>query len=133
MKKQYSIKLFFVLMIGLFSLSGCSVMEPRISKEYKVRTGSMEEGFQCAEKSIDVISTEQPNWESKVTKKDTSNKVFETGDFQEWNKMGFRVKINFYEDSIIIDLKGSGPYLTDIGVEQALNGFAPLIVNCLNK
>ncbi len=126
-------KLFFTLLFGLFSISGCSVIEPHISKEYKVYTGSIEEGFQCAEKSIDLISTEQPNWESKVTKRDSLNKVFETGDFEEWNKMGFRVKINFYEDSIQIDLKGSGPYLTDLGVEQALNGFAPLIVNCLKK
>lgn len=124
--------LFFGLVI-MFAMSGCSVIEPHISKEYKVQAHSIEKDFQCAEESINFISKAQPNWETKITKKDTSARVFETGNYDEWNRMWFRVKIKFYDDYVRIDVKGSGLYLSDLGVEKALNDFAPLLIECINK
>ncbi len=124
------------LFIGLavaFGMNGCSIIEPHIHKEYKVKTKSIEKDFQCAEESINLISKAQPNWKTKITKKDTISRVFETGDYDEWNRMWFRVKIKFYDDYIRIDIKGSGLYLKDLGVKKALNDFAPLLIKCLNK
>ncbi|MDD3775463.1 MAG: hypothetical protein PHV08_05845 [Sulfurovaceae bacterium] len=117
----------------VFGLGGCSAIEPHISKEYKVQARSIEKDFKCAEESISIISKAQQNWETKITKKDVSARVFETGDYDEWNRMWFRVKIKFYDDYIRIDVKGSGLYLKDLGVEKALNDFAPLLIKCLNK
>lgn len=127
------LKLFIGSLVAMLIFSGCSAIEPHISKEYELQTSSIEKDFKCAEESIGIISKAQQNWETKITKKDVNGRVFETGDYDDWNRMWFRVKIKFYDDHIRIDVKGSGLYLKDLGVEKALNDFAPLLLKCLNK
>lgn len=88
--------------------------------------------FGCAEKSIATFRESSRFWPA-VTVNDPARKVFETGDYDATNVGGFRVRMTHSEDSHLakIEIKGAGPYYTDLGVDKAMANFKASLQTCL--
>ncbi|MFB9037892.1 hypothetical protein [Xanthomonas arboricola] len=88
--------------------------------------------FDCAEISISKLSATDSSW-SEVTRKDSLNGVLESGNFEEKNLAGFRMRIERPQGSsqAKITLKGGGAYFFDLGVDKAMNDFKTLLGSCV--
>lgn len=88
--------------------------------------------FGCAEKSIATFRESSRFWPA-VSVNDPTRKVFETGDYDATNVGGFRVRMTYSEDKRLaqIEIKGAGPYYTDLGVDKAMTDFKASLRTCL--
>jgi hypothetical protein len=88
--------------------------------------------FGCAEKSIAAFRKSSRFWPA-VSVNDPARQVFETGDYDAGNVGGFRVRMTYSESEHLaqIEIKGAGPYYTDLGVDQAMADFKGSLKACL--
>lgn len=88
--------------------------------------------FGCAEKSIAAFRETSRFWPA-VSLNDPARQVFETGDYDAGNVGGFRVRMTYSESEHIaqIEMKGAGPYYTDLGVDKAMTDFKNSLQACL--
>lgn len=89
--------------------------------------------FDCAQRRLDELRKQDALWDAKVTLRDLSAGILETGDFSEDNVTGFRVRLAYRHTTGTIDLrmKGAGAYFVDLGVDQALAQFNQGFNTCL--
>jgi hypothetical protein len=95
---------------------------------------SVEAVFSCVENSVRPLHREQSFWSDQVTRRDDRAGIIETGNFEENNVIGFRVRVQFTPESkeVSILIKGAGAYFTDLGVEKALVDFDARMQACLS-
>lgn len=88
--------------------------------------------FGCAEKSIATFRESSRFWPA-VSVNDPARQVFETGDYDASNVGGFRVRMTYSEEEHLaqIEIKGAGPYYTDLGVDKAMVDFKASLQTCL--
>lgn len=88
--------------------------------------------FDCAETSITKLSETSSSW-PKVTRKDDAKGVLESGNFEEENRSGFRMRIERAQGAgqARITLKGAGAYFVDLGVEQAMKDLKASLNSCV--
>ncbi len=88
--------------------------------------------FDCAETSITQLSETSSSW-PKVTRKDDAKGVLESGNFEEENRSGFRMRIERPQGAgqARITLKGAGAYFVDLGVEQAMKDLKTSLDSCV--
>lgn len=88
--------------------------------------------FGCAERSIAAFRESSRFWPA-VTVNDPARQVFETGDYEAANVGGFRVRMTYSEREHLaqIEIKGAGPYYTDLGVDKAMADFKGALQGCL--
>ncbi|UYB51298.1 hypothetical protein OCJ37_15045 [Xanthomonas sp. AM6] len=88
--------------------------------------------FDCAETSISKLSETSSSW-PKVTRKDDAKGVLESGNFEEENRSGFRMRIERPQGAgqARITLKGAGAYFVDLGVEQAMKDLKASLDSCV--
>lgn len=88
--------------------------------------------FDCAETSIAQLSETSSSW-PKVTRKDAAKGVLESGNFEEANRSGFRMRIERVQGAgqARIALKGAGAYFADLGVAQAMQDLKVTLGSCI--
>ncbi|WP_260676264.1 hypothetical protein [Xanthomonas graminis] len=88
--------------------------------------------FDCAETSIAQLSETSSSW-PKVTRKDAANGVLESGNFEDANRSGFRMRIERAQGTsqAKITLKGAGAYFADLGVAQAMQDLKTALGSCI--
>ncbi|WIH05888.1 hypothetical protein KHF85_05340 [Xanthomonas translucens pv. graminis] len=88
--------------------------------------------FDCAETSIAHLSETSSSW-PKVTRKDAANGVLESGNFEDANRSGFRIRIERAQGvgQAKIALKGAGAYFADLGVAQAMQDLKTALGSCI--
>jgi len=88
--------------------------------------------FDCAEASIAHLSETSSSWPT-VTRKDAANGVLESGNFEDANRSGFRMRIERAQGAgqARIALKGAGAYFADLGVAQAMQDLKTALGSCI--
>jgi len=88
--------------------------------------------FDCAETSIAHLSETSSSW-PKVTRKDAARGVLESGNFEDANRSGFRMRIERAQGAgqARIALKGAGAYFADLGVAQAMQDLKTALGSCI--
>ncbi|WP_369914385.1 hypothetical protein AB8810_16895 [Xanthomonas sp. NCPPB 3005] len=88
--------------------------------------------FDCAETSIARLSETSSSW-PKVTRKDDARGVLESGNFEDANRSGFRMRIERAQGAgqARIALKGAGAYFADLGVAQAMQDLKTALGRCI--
>ncbi len=87
--------------------------------------------FDCAESSIASFAKESSSWPG-VTRRDVAAGILESGEFDEENRTGFRVRIERTSPTAAgIEMKGAGAYFVDLGVDQAMADFKASLEACL--
>jgi hypothetical protein len=88
----------------------------------------------CVENVVLALAGEDDRWNPRVTRKDIDAGILETGDFDEENRSGFRVKVVFDRNTrrMHVGLKGAGAYFVDMGVESAIGEFDSATRRCLS-
>lgn len=117
-------------------LSGCGVYEalggmPRERGELPVGIASNSQVFDCAHHTVLTLKEGESSWISRVTRRDDKAGIWETGDFDESNRGGFRLRLRTKPGRLRIDLKGGGAYYHDLGVERGLREFRQQMEQCL--
>jgi len=89
--------------------------------------------FVCVEESVRALHRAQSLWNDRVTRRDLSAGLIETGDFDDDNVIGFRVRVRSAPGSseATVQIKGAGAYFTDLGVDKALSDFEAGMRACL--
>ena len=89
----------------------------------------------CAERSIQALARGNSHWIGQPTVKDIPGGRFETGDFDEENIIGFRVRLVVKTGepaaSAALTIKGAGPYFSDLGVDAAMKSLVDETRKCL--
>ena len=109
-------------------------IEPLASREIQVPPGTAAPRIlACAEKTVLSLHKTRGVWDTRITLKDQAGGRFETGNFSEMNVMGFRVRVGFDARASIaqVQVKGAGPYFTDLGVDSAIETFVQQTTACL--
>ncbi|UKE49953.1 hypothetical protein KCU57_14650 [Xanthomonas translucens] len=88
--------------------------------------------FDSAETSIAQLSETSSSW-PKVTRKDAANGMLESGNFEDANRSGFRIRIERAQRAgqARIALKGVGAYCADLGVAQAMQDLKTALGSCI--
>jgi len=88
--------------------------------------------FDCAETSIAHVSETSSSW-PKVTHKDAAKGVLESGNFEDANRSGFRMRIERAQGAgqARIALKGAGAHFADLGVAQAMQDLKTALGSCI--
>ncbi len=89
--------------------------------------------FSCAEDVVQALNRDNELWDNEVTRRDIASAILETGDFEEENKSGFRLRIRVDPQAGVaeITLKGAGAYFVDLGVDDGLREFVGKMKGCL--
>ena len=124
----------------LLSFSGCSIFELHIGHRTSTEIpfddgGNLEKVFECAGNIVTNLHTEKDAWWSdKITVKDLELGILETGNFSKNNIAGIRVKLlhNRVRNTLVVDLKATGPYCIDLGVNAAMDDFISKMLVCLS-
>jgi hypothetical protein len=89
----------------------------------------------CAEQTVASLARKDSRWDARITHRNASHGVVESGNFGEENESGFRVRVQLHarRNKVEIDLKGAGPYFKDMGVEDAIETFQRTFVQCLPR
>lgn len=90
--------------------------------------------FACAERSVIALHAKNQFWNTRITRRDPDDGALETGDFPDDNIGGFRIRLRYPSgaNQVKIDIKGAGPYYSDLGVDQALDDFKAELSRCLS-
>lgn len=77
--------------------------------------------FDCAEAAVSDLSQTSSSW-PKITLRDESKGVLESGDYPADDKTGFRMRLERINagTGIRVHLKGAGAYYVDLGVQKAI-------------
>jgi hypothetical protein len=88
----------------------------------------------CVESVVLTLARQDDRWDARVTRKDTAAGILETGNFDEENESGFRVRVAFDRKTGTMDfaLKGAGAYFVDMGVESAIAEFDSAMRRCIS-
>lgn len=120
-------------------ITGCGMFEsvgvlPRKFDEISIQANTTTPiVLACTEKTIGKLAQQEKNWIPEVTKKDLSMGILETGNFEQTNVVGFRVKAEYNSERglLKLDLKGSGLYHTDLGVADGMESLKRGIQDCV--
>lgn len=124
-----------------FLLIGCVMTNqlmkaPSVSDSIPVRQGTTAEVIIfCAESVVKTMAQNDDRWDARITRRDMDAGILETGNFEEENESGFRIKMDFdpRAGKVNIVLKGAGAYFVDLGVETAIVEFNTAMRECLIK
>lgn len=99
------------------------------------QSATAEEVISCAENIVRTLARDDDRWDARVTRRDVDAGILETGNFEEENESGFRVRIGFERKTgkIDVSLKGAGAYFVDLGVKTAIVEFNSSMRECLVK
>lgn len=88
--------------------------------------------FTCTEDTIARFSDTSSSW-PKVTRKDAAKGVLESGNFEDANRSGFRMRIERAQGAgqARIALNGAGAYFADLGVAQAMQDLKTALGSCI--
>jgi hypothetical protein len=130
----------FMLICFCTLLSSCAVVEwfliPAANDTLQVRPNtSTEQVFSCAELTLKLLRQANGQWQNNITKREVSSGIFETDNFPTSRGMGFRVRLVYepQENILEMDLKGTGLYFSDLGVDQGIIQFKEILDDCLSK
>ena len=124
-----------LLLIGCVMTSRL-MKAPSISDSIPVRQGTATAVvLYCAESAVQTMAQNDDRWDARITRKDMDAGILETGNFEEENESGFRIKMDYDPRAGRIDivLKGAGAYFVDLGVEAAIVEFNDAMRECLMK
>lgn len=122
-----------LLLVGCV-MSNRPMKAPAASGSVSVPAGMrIEAVFSCAEEVVQTLNRDNELWDNKVTRRDIASAILETGDFEEDNKSGFRLKMRVDPQAGVaeITLKGAGAYFVDLGVDDGLREFVGKMNGCL--
>ncbi|GKS96291.1 hypothetical protein [Acidovorax sp. SUPP2825] len=88
--------------------------------------------FDCAAASLARMSEASSAWPG-ITRRDDAQGLLESGHFPEWNRSGFRMRIERPPGGgeATLTLKAGGAYLADLGAAQAMNDFEAVLRPCI--
>ena len=82
-----------LLLVGCV-MSNRPMKAPTASGSVSVPAGVQTEAvFSCAEEVVKTLNRDNELWDYEVTRRDLASATLETGDFDEENKSGFRLKM----------------------------------------
>ena len=127
--------------VATIALMGCSMDKlpmkaPSASDYVDTPVGiSADSLVSCAESAVMQLERGDDRWDKRVTLKDAQAGIIETGNFQEENESGFRVRVAFAPEKNRADiaLKGAGAYFVDLGADEAMAEFKKAISKCLSN
>lgn len=133
-----------MLLASTVVLGGCSSINALIVKAiFRVPTAQttiqvaagvpVEQVFDCAQDQVHELKKQNGFWDSRITLRDVSAGILESGNFQEDNVIGFRLRLEYQRAASAANLriKGVGIYFADLGVEKALASFSEGFDACL--
>ena len=134
--KKVIVALFLsLLMIGCVMTSQL-MKAPSVSDSIPVRQGTTAEVVvSCAESAVRTMAQNDDRWDARITRKEMDAGILETGNFEEENESGFRIRMDFdpRAGKVNVVLKGAGAYFVDLGVEAAIVEFNTAMRECLMK
>lgn len=88
--------------------------------------------FACTEQAIVHLRAGNSAWQP-VSLRDEGAGVLESGDYQQRNRTGLRIRLlhRSGSDSAQLLLRGAGAYFTDLGVEAAADQLQTAIMACV--
>lgn len=91
--------------------------------------------FACAETDVQDMHRHDEQWSARITRRDIAAGRFETGDFDESNVMGYRVRLarTHAEPRAALSVRAAGPYFTDLGADRALSAYRTALVKCVAR
>lgn len=116
-------------------MNGFGEAAPFASKRISLAAATAAENVvSCAERNISELAAKDDRWDARVTKRDASTGLLESGNYDAENESGFRVRVQMGAngESVDIGLKGAGAYFTDLGVDDAINTFSASLERCLS-
>jgi hypothetical protein len=136
-RKAWIVLVFFcIIFLTGYLMNNLLMKAPSASASIQAPAGmSAEAVLSCAETTVQKLASDDDRWDARVTRKDIEAGTLETGDFEEENESGFRVKVSFDRrtSKIGIALKGAGAYFVDLGVESAIGEFNSAMNQCLAR
>jgi hypothetical protein len=122
------------------ALGGCALGHPGMTVPSTQQTVATSEGLgvenalTCVEVTVASLRTQDDRWIATITARQPHHGLIETGNFPDDNQVGFRVRGVFHPDRhhLVLTLKGSGVYHTDLGVEAAGEQLARELAPCLD-
>jgi hypothetical protein len=128
-----------IVWVLLLLLVGCVMSNrpmkaPAASGSVSVPAGMQTEAvFLCAEEVVQSLNRGNELWDKEVTRRDIASAILETGDFEEDNKSGFRLRMRVDPQAGVAEimLKGAGAYFVDLGVDDGLREFVGKMNGCL--
>lgn len=120
------------LIIGGCSVNGTPGPAPKRTDAISLPAGlDTERLFDCAESSIASFARESSSWPG-VSRRDAAAGVLESGEFEEENRGGFRIRLERTSPTAAkIEMKGAGAYFVDLGVDRAMTDFKASLATCL--
>lgn len=130
----------------LFNFSSCAFIEdkfliPKSTVKIAVKENNdPDRVFNCLNNTISFLRKNAVSfprksrtsiWGQNLAK--VNNQLFQTRDFDEFNIIHIRIRANYLLDEkiVILELKASGPFYADIGIDKELENLAYGTKNCL--
>ena len=91
--------------------------------------------FACADTSLQDLRRREEQWNMRITRRDVAAGRFETGDFDEANVMGYRIRLarTDAEPRATLRVRAAGPYFTDLGPDRALSAYRTVLTECVAR
>lgn len=91
--------------------------------------------FACADTTLQDLHRRDEQWNVRITRRDVVAGRFETGDFDEANVMGYRVRLarSDAEPRVALSVRAAGPYFTDLGADRALAAYRTALSQCVAR
>ena len=91
--------------------------------------------FACADTILQDLHRRDEQWNARITRRDVVAGRFETGDFDEANVMGYRVRLarTDAEPRADLSVRAAGPYFTDLGADRALAAYRTALSRCVAR
>lgn len=134
-KKWIFVMFLSILLLG-YAMNSQLMKAPSASDSIQApQSVTAEEVISCAENIVRTLARDDDRWDARITRRDVDAGILETGNFEEENESGFRVRIGFERKTGKIDiaLKGAGAYFIDLGVKEAIVEFNSSMRECLVK
>ena len=134
--KKVIVALFLSLLLIGCVMTSQLMKAPSVSDSIPVRQGTTTEVVvSCAESAVQTMAQNDDRWDARITRKEMDAGILETGNFEEENESGFRIRMDFDSRAgkVNVVLKGAGAYFVDLGVEAAIVEFNTAMRECLMK
>ncbi len=134
--KKVIVALFLSLLLIGCVMTSQLMKAPSVSDSIPVRKGTTTEVVvSCAESAVRTMAQNDDRWDARITRKEMDTGILETGNFEEENESGFRIRMDFDSRAgkVNVVLKGAGAYFVDLGVEAAIVEFNTAMRECLMK
>lgn len=115
-------------------MNEATMQAPKQQARIAVAPGTTtEQVFACAERELRTLAAEDESWLGEVTRRDLAQAVLESGDYNNEDITGFRVRLQHHagNNSVELETKGAGAYFVDLGVEAAAQTFRQRLEHCL--